>query len=148
MFDNCRVFFLLRTPHLGALALPLDLVHGVSLPRVLPPALVVLEAAVSGTSSRNLHHHQYHYHHHHQILSLLNHQTSRSDKAIKIRIKLYLGLYHLWGSWTDSRSNGDIVNGDVSQSISPNDTLKHDLENIKIDRCLIFFEGFPRRNKL
>ena len=40
--------------HLGALPLPLDLVHCVSLPGILPPALIILEAAVPGTGGGNL----------------------------------------------------------------------------------------------
>ena len=40
--------------HLCALPLPLNLVHCVSLPGILPPALVVLKAAVPGTGGSNL----------------------------------------------------------------------------------------------
>ena len=90
--------------HLGALPLPLDLVHGVPLAGVLPPALVILEAAVTRAGGGNLF-----------FLELQN------DEILS-RLVNYLGC-----SWTDSRGNRDIVNGNISQSISPDNTLKHDL---------------------
>ena len=92
MFDNCRVLFSARTPHLGALALPLDLVHGVSLARVLPPALVVLEAAVPGA-----------------------------------------GGGHLGRGGAHAGGDGDVVYGDVAQSVTADHPLEHDLRETRRD---------------
>ena len=33
-------------------------------------------------------------------------------------------------TWTDTRSNGDIINGNISQTIFAHNAFKHNLENL------------------
>ena len=72
----------------SGIPLPLQLVHVVPAVRVLPPALVVLEAAVPGT-----------------------------------------GGSHLGGGGADTGGNGNVIYGDVAQSVTTNNTLEDDLRS-------------------